>query len=70
MPMALEEKDKYVTITFTTTCNYLVFATKFLLFTTSGICIILRSIRSVNNNLFIHIITKCIHMHYQYYKIT
>jgi hypothetical protein len=27
----LEEKGQYVTITFTTTCNYLVFATKFLL---------------------------------------
>jgi hypothetical protein len=31
---SLEEKGQYVTITFTTTCNYLVFATKFLLFTT------------------------------------
>jgi hypothetical protein len=31
---SLEEKGQYVTITFTTTCNYLVFATKFLLSTT------------------------------------
>ncbi len=31
---ALEEKSQYVTITFTTTYNYLVFATKFLLSTT------------------------------------
>jgi hypothetical protein len=30
----LEGKGQYVTITFTTTCNYLVFATKFLLSTT------------------------------------
>jgi hypothetical protein len=33
-PFALKEKGQYVTITFTTTCNYLVFATKFLLSTT------------------------------------
>jgi hypothetical protein len=30
----LEEKGQYVTITFTTTSNYLVFVTKFLLSTT------------------------------------
>jgi hypothetical protein len=30
----LEEKDQYVTIAFTTTCDYLVFATKFLPFVT------------------------------------
>jgi hypothetical protein len=32
--LPLEEKGQYVTITFTTTCNYLVFATNFLLSTT------------------------------------
>jgi hypothetical protein len=31
----LEEKDQYVTNAFTTTCDYLVFVTKFLPFTTS-----------------------------------
>jgi hypothetical protein len=31
---SLEKKGQYVTITFTTTCNYLVFATKFCLSTT------------------------------------
>jgi hypothetical protein len=32
--ISLEEKGQYVTITFTITCNYLAFATKFLLSTT------------------------------------
>ncbi len=35
LPLALEEKGQYMTNTFTTTCNYLVFATKILPSTTN-----------------------------------